>query len=165
MYPAVPRRDSLGSLCQSGTEILRGRGRNIRQVREKQKLRDSFPTTRASLPLSPIHSRGLSCPLCPSFIHSPLSSPRVTSPSHPQSTLTRNKSIHVSADYLAECSRPVESLQPNLWGWRRYDPKENSLFWYRPFAVELPSRGGRGNISFYSFFLFIRKQAGRELAS
>lgn len=99
---------------QSGREMGEGRGGGEKRragVREIE-AKDSFPTTRASLPPSPTYSRGLFFPLCPSFAHSLLSlslflpPPRVASLSHPQPTLTRNKSIHVSADYLVECSRP-----------------------------------------------------------
>lgn len=94
------------SMRQSGT-ATGGRERNIGQVQEKQKLRIVFPQLEPrSLSLRPIHAASLSLFVPRSFTLSP----RAASPSHPQPTLTRNKSIHVSADYLAECSRPAESL-------------------------------------------------------
>lgn len=105
----TPSRFSRQSMRQSGIKTG-GRERNIGQVREKQKLRIVFPQLEPrSLSLRPIHAASPTLFVPRSFTLPP-SCLRLI----PKPTLTQNKSIHVSADYLAECSRPAESLQPNL---------------------------------------------------
>lgn len=151
---------------QSGIENGRKGERRRAGARETEALRIVFPQLEPrSLSLRPIHAASSSLFVPRSFTLSPS---WVAPPSHPQSTLTRNKSIHVSADYLAECSRPTESLQPNPWGWRRDNPKEKSSFSLRlPFpCYHRATIACGGGISFSPSFLFIWK-TGRswELAS